>query len=104
MHDGDMSNSIQPTERPLRRPLRDRVFAGVASGLGRRFDISPTWFRVGFILLALFGGIGFLLYALGWLLIPDEGSNEPIVTEWFDGFDTSNTGMVVGVVYLPLAL
>ena len=99
-----MSNSIQPTERPLRRPLRDRVFAGVSSGLGRRFDISPTWFRVGFILLALFGGIGFVLYALGWLLIPDEGSNEPIVAEWFDGFDTSNTGMVVGAVLVGVAV
>jgi len=99
-----MSNSIQSTERPLRRPLQDRVFAGVASGLGRRFDISPTWFRVGFILLALFGGIGFVLYAIGWLLIPDEGSNEPIVAEWFDGFDTSNTGMVVGAVLVGVAV
>lgn len=80
------------------------MFAGVASGLGRRFDISPTWFRVGFILLALFGGIGFVLYAIGWLLIPDEGSNEPIVAEWFDGFDTSNTGMVVGAVLVGVAV
>ena len=74
-HDGTMSTSPQQQQqrRRLRRPYQDRAFAGVAAGLGQRFDVSPAWFRVGFILLALFGGIGFLLYGLGWILIPDEG-------------------------------
>jgi phage shock protein PspC (stress-responsive transcriptional regulator) len=76
----------------------------VAAGLGERFDVSPTWFRVGFVLLSLFGGIGLVLYALGWLLIPDEGSDDPIAAEWFDGFDTSNTGMIIGVVLVGLAV
>jgi len=99
-----MSNSTQLTERPLRRPIDGRVFAGVAAGLGQRFGISPTWFRVGFILLALFGGIGIVLYAIGWLLIPDEGSDEPIAAQWIDGFDTANTGMVVGAILVGVAV
>ncbi len=84
----------------LRRPIEDRAIAGVASGLGRRFGISPTWFRVGFILLTVFGGAGAILYALGWLLIPDEGSDDPLIADWIDGFDTSNTAMVVGAVLI----
>ncbi len=95
-----MSTSAHSPTPTLRRPLEDRAIAGVASGLGRRFDISPTWFRVGFILLTVFGGAGAILYGLGWLLIPDEGSDEPLITEWIEGFDTSNTAMVVGAVLI----
>ncbi len=98
-----MTNSSHPTNRLLRRPIEGRAFAGVAAGLGQRFDISATWFRVAFVLTAVFGGIGFLLYILGWLLIPEEGSDEPVVTQWLSGFDTSNTGMVVGVVLVGVA-
>ena len=100
-----MSTSPQQQQqrRQLRRPYRDRAFAGVAAGLGQRFDVSPAWFRVGFILLALFGGIGFLLYGLGWILIPDEGTDESIAEGWIDGFDGSNSAMVIGVVLIGMA-
>ena len=98
-----------PTQQPqqqsqqLRRPFQDRAFAGVAAGLGQRFNVSPAWFRVAFILLALSGGIGFLLYGLGWILIPDEGSNESIAEGWVVGFDASNSAMVIGVVLIGMA-
>ena len=75
----------------------------MAAGLGQRFDLSPTWFRVAFVLMTLFGGIGLLLYALGWLLIPEEGSDDPIIAQWLSGFDTSNPGMVVGVILVGVA-
>ena len=103
LHDGDMTNSSHHASRLLRRPFEGRAFAGVAAGLGQRFGISPTWFRVAFVLTTVFGGIGLLLYILGWLLIPDEGSDEPIIAQWLSGFDTSNTGMVVGVVLVGVA-
>ena len=98
-----MTDSTHSTNRLLRRPIEGRAFAGVAAGLGQRFDISATWFRVAFVLMTVFGGIGLLLYILGWLLIPEEGSDEPLVTQWLSGFDTSNTGMVVGVVLVGVA-
>ena len=98
-----MSNSTHSANRLLRRPIEGRAFAGVAAGLGQRFDLSPTWFRVAFVLMTIFGGIGLLLYALGWLLIPEEGSDDPIITQWLSGFDTSNTGMVVGVILVGVA-
>ena len=74
----------------------------MAAGLGQRFDVSPAWFRVAFILLAL-SGIGFFLYGLGWILIPDEGSDESIAEGWVDGFDASNSAMVIGVVLIGMA-
>jgi phage shock protein PspC (stress-responsive transcriptional regulator) len=45
----------------------------VCGGLGRYFDLDPVWFRLGFILAALPGGIpGILLYAICWWLIEEE--------------------------------
>ena len=99
-----MSTSTQPQKPPpLRRPFDDRAFAGVAAGLAQRFSVSPAWFRVAFVLLALAGGVGFLLYALGWLLIPDAGSDRSIAENMVDGFDGSNTSMVIGVVLIGMA-
>ncbi len=99
-----MSTSTQPQQHPpLQRPLNDRAFAGVAAGLAQRFSVNPAWFRVGFVLLALAGGIGFFLYALGWLLIPDEGSDQSIAESLVEGFDGSNTSMVIGVVLIGMA-
>ena len=105
-HDESMSIPTQQPQqhaRQLRRPFQDRAFAGVAAGLGQRFNVSPAWFRVAFILLALAGGVGFLLYGIGWILIPDEGSNESIAEGWVDGFDASNSAMVIGVVLIGMA-
>ena len=105
-HDESMSTPTQQPQRhgrQLRRPFQDRAFAGVAAGLGQRFNVSPAWFRVAFILLALAGGVGFLLYGIGWILIPDEGSSESIAEGWVDGFDASNSAMVIGVVLIGIA-
>jgi phage shock protein PspC (stress-responsive transcriptional regulator) len=58
----------------LRRSRTDRKVAGVAGGLGRHFDIDPTIIRVAFVVLAIFGGAGLLLYGVAWLLVPEEGA------------------------------
>jgi phage shock protein PspC (stress-responsive transcriptional regulator) len=55
----------------LRRPLEDRVLAGVCSGVGQFFNIDPVVIRVGWIILALIGSFGLWLYILAWLVIPD---------------------------------
>lgn len=59
--------------RALRRSRSNRVFAGVCGGLGEFFGINPTWFRLGFMIAFLPGGVpGVLLYLLMWLIIPSE--------------------------------
>jgi phage shock protein PspC (stress-responsive transcriptional regulator) len=64
-----------PTEtRRLQRPRDGRMVAGVAQGLGRYFDIDPIIFRIVLGVLVFFGGAGLVLYALGWLLMPEEGA------------------------------
>jgi phage shock protein PspC (stress-responsive transcriptional regulator) len=63
----------------IRRSLTDRKLAGVAGGVARHFDIDPLLVRVAFVLLTIFGGGGLLAYAAGWLLIPEEGSDEGVI-------------------------
>ena len=67
--------------KELNRSRDERILAGVAGGLGRYFDLSPTFFRIGFVILTLFGGAGILLYAAAALVIPDEGRSDSIVSE-----------------------
>jgi phage shock protein PspC (stress-responsive transcriptional regulator) len=52
------------------------MIAGVCGGLGRALGIDPVIFRITLAVLAVFGGIGLLLYGVGWLLIPEEGTDE----------------------------
>lgn len=54
------------------RPARERLLAGVCAGLAQQFGLDPTLVRLAFILLGLAWGIGVILYAALWLLLPDE--------------------------------
>jgi phage shock protein PspC (stress-responsive transcriptional regulator) len=54
------------------RPDDGRWFAGVATGLARRWDLDPILVRGAFVALAIFGGIGVVFYGLAWLLVPQD--------------------------------
>ncbi|MDP4291482.1 MAG: PspC domain-containing protein [Bacteroidota bacterium] len=59
-------------ETRLYRSKRDRVFAGVAGGLGEYFNVDPIIFRIGFIALTLGAGTGVLIYILLWIFVPES--------------------------------
>jgi phage shock protein PspC (stress-responsive transcriptional regulator) len=64
--------------KQLRRPLDDRVLAGVCSGLGRYFGVDPVLIRVGFaVFAALTWGAALLAYPLMWFLMPEEETPTP---------------------------
>lgn len=59
--------------KKLYRSKTDRKIAGVCGGLGAYLNIDSTVIRVGFVLLALPGGLpGILMYLILWLVIPEE--------------------------------
>jgi phage shock protein C len=67
-----------PPYKQLRRPTTDRIVAGVASGLGRYFNVDPTLVRVGFVLAVAFTwGAAVLAYPVMWFLMPEEPANAP---------------------------
>ena len=61
--------------RPV-RPRRGRKLAGVSAAISNRYGIDPLLVRIAFVIAALYGGSGFMLYLLGWLLLPKEGTPE----------------------------
>ncbi len=70
----------EETRRPvlLRRSKTDRVVGGVAGGLGRYLGIDPVILRIAFVLLAISGGSGVLLYLIAWIAIPEESEGDPV--------------------------
>src|SRR5437588_8635869 len=48
----------------------DRVIAGVASGVAETLRVDPILVRVGFVVLAVAGGIGIPAYFVLWFLMP----------------------------------
>jgi phage shock protein PspC (stress-responsive transcriptional regulator) len=66
--------------RTLRRSRSNRYVAGVLGGLARRLDVDPLILRITTVVLAMFG-VGILLYALGWLLIPAEDEDASVAEQ-----------------------
>lgn len=65
-------------QRVLRRSTTDRVLGGVCGGLGRYLGVDPVVVRFAFVILAVAGGGGILLYLVAWLIIPEETEEEPV--------------------------
>jgi phage shock protein PspC (stress-responsive transcriptional regulator) len=70
-----------PTVRRLERSSSARMLAGVCGGLGRYFELNPTVFRVGFVVLTLLGGAGVLVYLAAALVMPGEGKDRSLAEQ-----------------------
>ncbi|MFE9422171.1 PspC domain-containing protein [Kitasatospora sp. NPDC006697] len=66
----------RPPYRKLYRSPHSRVLGGVAHGLAVHLGLPVTWVRAAFVLLFFANGIGVLLYAAFWFVVP-IGIGEP---------------------------
>ncbi|HSS08545.1 MAG TPA: PspC domain-containing protein [Acidimicrobiales bacterium] len=75
-----MNSTEQPVSAPLgiTRAREGRVIAGVAAGIARKRHWDPFLIRCAFVVLALAGGSGLVLYVAAWLFLPWEGDHEAI--------------------------
>jgi phage shock protein PspC (stress-responsive transcriptional regulator) len=55
----------------LTRSSSDKMIAGVCGGLADYLEIDPVWVRLAFIVLFLASGIGFPIYLILWIAIPE---------------------------------
>ena len=67
----------------IRRSATDAKLAGLCGGVAQHWGVDPLLVRVGWVLLALSGGIGLVLYLAGWLLIPVEGKDRAPADDLF---------------------
>ena len=58
--------------RKLYGSRTNRKLAGVCGGLAQYSNIDATLIRVLFVVLALLGGPGLVIYLLMWILVPQE--------------------------------
>jgi phage shock protein PspC (stress-responsive transcriptional regulator) len=79
-HEGMETTNGQPwaapgNDRPPRlgRHTSDRMLGGVAGGTATYLGVGPVVVRIALVVLTLFGGLGIILYVVGWLLIPEDG-------------------------------
>lgn len=77
---GDISQIDDAAEEPSRearaekRLYRDTdtaVIAGVAGGIAAYFGVSPIFMRLLFLVSLFFGGTGFFIYIMLWIVIPE---------------------------------
>ncbi|NDU76061.1 PspC domain-containing protein [Actinomadura sp. DSM 109109] len=76
----DMDKS---TGKQLRRTREGRMIAGVCSGAGDYLGVDPNILRLGMAVFTIFGGAGVALYAIAWLLIPEEGAPTSVAEDLF---------------------
>jgi phage shock protein C len=92
----------------LRRSTENPVIAGVAAGLGNYFNTSPLLFRILFILTALWGITGLLIYIVLWIGLPTD--QEPATPEQSPAAQPSKPGssrystLMTGVLLIVLGL
>ena len=82
------SHESEPNRRPrLVRTRRGRLIGGVCSGLAAHFDVDPILFRIAFVGLAIFSGVGIALYLVILLLVPEDGVGHAPISLLWRGFD-----------------
>ena len=82
---GSATTAGQPQARQLRRSADDRMLAGVAGGIACYLDADATLVRVIIAALGLLTGAGAALYIAAWLLIPEDGHDQPVAAAWSAG-------------------
>ncbi|YCK83215.1 PspC domain-containing protein [Arthrobacter sp. D3-18] len=79
----------------------DRWIGGVSSGVAHRFGIDPLIVRGIFIVLALFAGVGVLLYGVAWALLPEPDGRihvqEAAAGRWSGGMTGALITTIIGL-------
>lgn len=86
-----------PGPRRLTR-RRDGEIAGVAGGLADYLGIDPVIVRVAFVVLAITGGFGLLLYIVLWIATPEADAPQSVGESAFRRFGDAPTWVQIAAV------
>ena len=87
--------SITNDPPQLQRDLSQKAIAGVASGIAAHLRLPVLWFRVAFVLLVFFNGLGMFLYGVLWGMIPGEDTDTGRGMSLFWPFLLAGVGVVL---------
>ena len=78
-------NSTENSTTTFRRTRQGKMIAGVCAGLERQFGWDVNILRLVWAVVTVFtGGTAALVYAIAWLLIPEEGRETSIAQDLID--------------------
>jgi len=94
-----------PTQvRRWSRRSTDRWFAGVASGVADGLDVEPWVVRLGFVVGTVIGGVGVLVYAFLWWLLPRRDLPDSAAQRMSTRFPGAPTWLGVGLLVVGVML
>ena len=102
--------TLAPRAEPrLTRSRDDRVIAGVCGGLARYLGIDPVLVRIAALLLIFAGGIGIVLYVIGWIAMPEEravvdGVVEPEDDRGEDELERRRGAAILGILFVVIGI
>ncbi|HJR25228.1 MAG TPA: PspC domain-containing protein [Acidimicrobiales bacterium] len=94
----------------LTRSSEDRFLGGVCGGLGQQLGVDPTVVRLAVALMTLANGVGFLLYAVAWAVLPEPTPGRPApprvrpTAERAAGFGAITLGVILLMAQIGLVL
>ncbi len=77
---------LQSSGSPITRPLDGRMVAGVCAGISQYLNVDVNVVRIVFAVLTVMGGAGIPVYIAGWLLLPEEGAEQSIASDFIGSF------------------
>lgn len=85
---GREAEFASPNPKKFRRATTDKVIAGICGGLAERFDQDPIYWRVGAVVLMLFGFLPHIVvaYLLMWWLTPKKEVPKELLNSEEEGF------------------
>jgi phage shock protein C len=105
------------TAQKIYRARTGKVLGGVCGGLGDYLNIDKVIVRILFVLLAVFGGSGVLVYIILWIAIPEQSIADRYKVEEMpegeypasDGANAAernkfNSSMVIGIIMVVVGL
>jgi phage shock protein PspC (stress-responsive transcriptional regulator) len=70
-----------PSSRPLTRSHADRMLAGVAGGIARKYDFDAAFVRLAFVVITILSfGTAIVAYVVAWLVVPEADTDEVALT------------------------
>jgi phage shock protein C len=73
----DAPPRAEPSRKRLVRLMHQKKIAGVCAGFADYFDLDVTLMRILWLVAALFTGIGFIAYIIGWIAMPKDYTQPP---------------------------
>lgn len=96
------STNPQTPHQQLYRPTGGRALGGVASAIAEQAGASVGLIRLAFVATAMIGGLGIVLYAAAWALLPGEGEDASPMELWLRNL--KNPGKQLGALLIGAAV